>query len=86
MFYAYVYRDTRPHKNNEPIYVGKGCKNRSSFHMDGSHNFHLASKINKMKAHGLEPAVEVINVARKRRLKHEQRWLKHIVSVTLYEN
>lgn len=60
MFYAYVYRDTRPHKQNEPIYVGKGCKNRSSIHMDGSHNPHLAAKINKMKALGLAPSIEII--------------------------
>lgn len=60
MFYAYIYRDTRPHKNNEPIYVGKGCKDRSSIHMYGSHNPHLAAKINKMKAIGLAPSVEII--------------------------
>ena len=39
MFYVYVYRDPRPSKNNQPVYVGKGTGNRDLSHWSkGSHN------------------------------------------------
>jgi hypothetical protein len=39
MFYVYVYRDPRPSKNNEPVYIGKGTGDRDISHWSrGSHN------------------------------------------------
>jgi hypothetical protein len=39
MFYVYVYRDPRPTKNNQPVYVGKGTGDRDLSHWSrGSHN------------------------------------------------
>jgi len=39
MFYVYVYRDPRPSKNNQPVYVGKGTGDRDISHWSrGSHN------------------------------------------------
>jgi hypothetical protein len=39
MFYVYVYRDPRPSKNNQPVYVGKGTGDRDLSHWSkGSHN------------------------------------------------
>lgn len=32
MFYVYVYRDPRPAKNQQPVYVGKGSGNRANHH------------------------------------------------------
>lgn len=59
-FYAYVYRDTRPEKNNEPIYVGKGRDSRAHVHLKESQNAHLNAKIAKMRAAGFEPDIEII--------------------------
>lgn len=60
-YYAYVYRDTRPEKNNEPIYVGKGRDSRAHYHLTGSQNKYLNAKIAKMRALGLEPDIEIIH-------------------------
>ena len=39
MFYVYVYRDPRPLKANQPVYVGKGTGDRDLSHWSrGSHN------------------------------------------------
>jgi len=39
MFYVYVYRDPRPTKNKQPVYVGKGTGDRDLSHWSrGSHN------------------------------------------------
>lgn len=39
MFYVYVYRDPRPTKNKQPVYVGKGSGDRDLSHWSkGSHN------------------------------------------------
>ena len=60
-FYAYVYRDTRPEKNMEPVYVGKGSNDRAHKHLKESQNIHLNAKIAKMRAAGFEPDIEIIH-------------------------
>lgn len=62
-YYVYTYFDTRPEKNNEPIYVGKGTGKRSLFHLRSSHNQRLNAKIEKMKALGLQPLIDVLYFA-----------------------
>lgn len=61
-FYTYVYFDSRPEKNWEPIYVGKGKKNRSSVHLKHCENKILSRKIKKKKELGLTPRIEIYEV------------------------
>lgn len=60
-FYAYVYRDPRPEKNLEPIYVGKGTGSRSNIHLYDCKNKYLSRKLQKIKILGLSPHIEIIN-------------------------
>jgi hypothetical protein len=54
MFYVYVYRDPRPSKNNEPVYVGKGTGDRDLSHWSrGSHNKPFQDFISHLKQRGL---------------------------------
>lgn len=54
MFYVYVYRDPRPTKNNQPVYVGKGTGDRDISHWSkGSHNKPFQDFIAHLKAKGL---------------------------------
>jgi hypothetical protein len=54
MFYVYVYRDPRPTKNNQPVYVGKGTGDRDLSHWSrGSHNKPFQDFIAHLKARGL---------------------------------
>ncbi len=54
MFYVYVYRDPRPTKNNQPVYVGKGTGDRDLSHWSrGSHNKPFQDFIAHLKARDL---------------------------------
>jgi hypothetical protein len=54
MFYVYVYRDPRPTKNNQPVYVGKGTGDRDLSHWSrGSHNKPFQDFISHLKAREL---------------------------------
>jgi hypothetical protein len=54
MFYVYVYRDPRPTKNNQPVYVGKGTGDRDISHWSkGSHNKPFQDFIAHLKVRGL---------------------------------
>lgn len=54
MFYVYVYRDPRPTKNNQPVYIGKGTGDRDLSHWSrGSHNKPFQDFIAHLKVRGL---------------------------------
>lgn len=54
MFYVYVYRDPRPAKGNQPVYVGKGSGDRDISHWSkGSHNKPFQDFISHLKQRGL---------------------------------
>ncbi len=54
MFYVYVYRDPRPLKKDQPVYVGKGTGNRDLSHWSrGSHNKPFQDFISHLKQRGL---------------------------------
>ncbi len=58
MFYVYVYRDPRPTKNNQPVYVGKGTGDRDLSHWSkGSHSKPLQDFLSHLRALGLKPVV-----------------------------
>jgi hypothetical protein len=58
MFYVYVYRDPRPTKNNQPVYVGKGTGDRDLSHWSrGSHSKPLQDFLSHLRSTGLEPLV-----------------------------
>jgi hypothetical protein len=53
MFYVYIYRDPRPTKNNQPVYVGKGTGDRDISHWSkGSHNKPFQDFISHLKQRG----------------------------------
>lgn len=54
-FYVYVYRDPRPTKGNQPVYVGKGTGDRDRSHLWGSHNKPLQDFLSHLKRVELEP-------------------------------
>lgn len=59
MFYVYVYRDPRPSKNNQPVYVGKGQGDRDVSHwLRGSHNKPFQDFMSHLRQKGLEPACQ----------------------------
>lgn len=59
MFYVYVYRDPRPTKNNQPVYVGKGTGDRDLSHWSrGSHNKPFQDFIAHLKVRGLVATCE----------------------------
>ena len=59
MFYVYVYRDPRPTKNKQPVYVGKGTGDRDLSHWSrGSHNKPLQDFLSHLRRIGLEPICE----------------------------
>lgn len=60
-FYVYVYYDPREDKNNEPIYVGKGTRDRSGVHWThGARNRFFKSVLKKIRALNLKPLVEIV--------------------------
>jgi hypothetical protein len=59
MFYVYVYRDPRPSKNNQPVYVGKSTGDRDLSHWSrGSHNKPFQDFISHLKQRGLVATCE----------------------------
>ena len=59
MFYVYVYRDPRPLKKNQPVYIGKGTGARDLSHWSrGSHNKPFQDFISHLKLRGFVSAVE----------------------------
>ena len=60
-FYTYVYRDPRPCKNNEPIYVGKGHGNRYLDHLKSASNKRFRNKLLSIKNFNLYPFIEIFN-------------------------
>lgn len=63
MFYVYVYRDPRPSKNNQPVYVGKGTGDRDLSHWSrGSHNKPLQDFLSHLRALSLQPTVSRVLV------------------------
>lgn len=59
MFYVYVYRDPRPSKNNQPVYVGKGTGSRDLSHWSrGSHNKPFQDFLSHIKRKGLTASCE----------------------------
>jgi hypothetical protein len=64
MFYVYVYRDPRPTKNNQPVYVGKGMGQRDLSHWSrGSHNKPFQDFIAHLKVRGLVAPCERVFTA-----------------------
>lgn len=63
MFYVYVYRDPRPLKLNQPVYVGKGSGDRDLSHWSkGSHNKPFQDFISHLKQRGLTAIPERVLV------------------------
>lgn len=62
MFYVYVYRDPRPTKNNQPIYVGKGSGDRAWHHWRKRvvKNRVFGAILAKLRNMGLEPIIEIV--------------------------
>ena len=59
MFYVYVYRDPRPSKGLQPVYVGKGTGDRDTSHwLRSSHNKPLQDFLSHLRRNVLEPVVE----------------------------
>lgn len=63
-FCVYLYRDPRPGKRNQPIYVGKGSRkrNRADAHWRNGCKVNLlfAGILGKIRAAGLEPIIEIV--------------------------
>lgn len=60
-FYVYVYRDPRPGKNRQPIYVGKGIGDRAELHWRWRcANPFLAQVLGKIRGAGLAPTIEIV--------------------------
>ena len=59
MFYVYVYKDSRPTKNNQPVYIGKGTGDRDLSHWSkGSHNKPLQDFLSHLRLRGFVAIVE----------------------------
>jgi hypothetical protein len=62
MFYAYVYKDPRPTKNLQPVYVGKGQGRRAYQHWEkqvhGNKGF--GNFLALLRREGLEPIIEFV--------------------------
>ena len=81
MFYVYVYRDPRPSKNNQPVYVGKGTGNRDLSHWSkGSHNKPFQDFISHLKQRGLVSACERVFETEN----EEEAFAKEIQLIELY--
>lgn len=81
MFYVYVYRDPRPSKNNQPVYVGKGTGDRDLSHWSrGSHNKPFQDFISHLKQRSLvAPCQRVFETA-----SETEAFAKEIELIALY--
>jgi hypothetical protein len=81
MFYVYVYRDPRPTKNNQPVYVGKGTGDRDLSHWSrGSHNKPFQDFIAHLKARGFVSTCERVFETEN----ETEAFAKEIELITLY--
>jgi hypothetical protein len=62
MFYVYVYRDPRPNKNKQPVYVGKGTGRRAWQHWEGRvpKNPGFGSLLAQLRRLELVPHIEIV--------------------------
>jgi hypothetical protein len=62
MFYAYVYKDPRPTKNRQAVYVGKGLGRRAWQHWEKQvrHNPAFGNFLAVLRREGLEPIIEIV--------------------------
>ena len=59
MFYVYVYKDPRPLRKDQPVYIGKGTGDRDLSHWSsGSHNKPLQDFISHLKLRGFVAIIE----------------------------
>jgi len=63
MFYVYTYRDPRPTKNNQVVYVGKGAGRRAWYHWEHQvrHNKGLGSFLALLRHENLSPHIELVS-------------------------
>ena len=81
MFYVYVYRDPRPTKNNQPVYVGKGTGDRDLSHWSrGSHSKPLQDFLSHLRGAGLKPLVSRVLETEN----ESEAFAKEIELITLY--
>lgn len=81
MFYVYVYRDPRPLKKNQPVYVGKGTGDRGLSHWSrGSHNKPFQDFISHLKQRGLVAVCERVLETEN----EEEAFAKEIDLIALY--
>ncbi len=61
MFYVYTYRDPRPLKNNQVVYVGKGTERRAWYHWEKrASNKGLGHFLAILRQNNLEPIIEIV--------------------------
>ena len=60
-FYVYVYRDPRPNKDKQPVYVGKGSGDRAWLHWSEGNktNKIFSNWLYKIRNIGLEPIIDI---------------------------
>lgn len=62
MFYTYLYKDPRPTKLQQVVYVGKGQGNRARFHWEKGvkHNSGFSNFLSLLRKTCLEPSIEIV--------------------------
>lgn len=81
MFYVYVYRDPRPLKKDQPVYVGKGTGDRDISHWSrGSHNKPFQDFISHLKQRGLVATCERVFETES----EEEAFAKEVELIALY--
>ena len=62
MFYTYIYRDPRPTKMRQPVYVGKGQGRRAWQHWEKHryHNTAFNNFLTLLRREALEPIIEIV--------------------------
>ena len=62
MFYVYVYRDPRPSKNGQPVYVGKGKNKRAWKHwlIGNTRNKAFNNWLTNLRRLKVEPTIEIV--------------------------
>jgi len=59
IFYTYIYYD--PSRENEPIYVGKGNKNRAYQHLKRIDRHPFVQRLQSMQKNNVKPVIKIIN-------------------------
>ena len=57
MHYTYIYYD--PSRNNEPIYVGEGTKNRAWAHLRKTNKHPFVQRLQFMRKNGVDPIIGI---------------------------